>query len=183
MDRNDQTGVRGRVLIVGILGVAVLAASFAWWHQKSRGQKAIQYWGASSAYLIRNADCVWLCPLNRRKHAVEGSEQGDVSGSEKILMDGVEWDIAWRRDISRARGLIHARQALIEDASFDWDRETPSVDPVWHYLIEFQEGERAMRIVFDKEEHWIGAVDQGRPQRLNVGAGLRKFLKEQTRLD
>jgi len=82
---------RGQYAVLGMIGVAVLAAAFAWWWNYSRSQRPMALFGPEAAALIKNAPQV------------------------KLSFDNVA-----ETDISRARGLLNARTSLLNDASYDW---------------------------------------------------------------
>jgi len=85
---------RGQFVVLSMLGVAVLAASFAWWWNLQRGRRALEFYGPEAATLIRTAPKVELL---RDDEAV--------------------------RDISKAKGLLNARTSLLGDASYQWSSE------------------------------------------------------------
>lgn len=152
---------RGKLLIGGILAVAVLAATVAWWYQFHQGQRVLQLWGAESAYLIRLApDCTL-------------SELGSQAGRS--------------RELSGQPGFIHARQALIQDASYDWlgttalaQRTTDSAQ--WQYELVFREADRSTRLWLDLDNDWIHAPDRGVVADISpIADGLRTFIGEQLR--
>src|SRR3954469_7082023 len=93
-ERSKQGAPRGQFLVIAMLGVAVAAATFAWWWNFQRGRKALEFYGPAAATLIRTAP------------KVELSRDGEPV-----------------RDISKAKGLLNARTSLLGDASYQWNAE------------------------------------------------------------
>lgn len=92
----------GKLLILGIVALAVLMAGASWWYRYRATHRAAEFWGPRASQLIRDAPQVTLLDL-------ESGDQGMPV------------------DISKARGLIHLRYALLEDRSYEW-RDPKSSD-------------------------------------------------------
>ena len=87
-----------------------------------------------------------------------------------------------KRDISRARGAIHFRRSLLEDGSFDWERDTRGVRPQWDYLVRFEGDDGWATISFDLDENvaqlagWDNRLIALSPR---TAEGLKVFFAEQ----
>lgn len=92
-----------------------------------------------------------------------------------------------RRDISTAKGLVHLRRGLVEDANFIWSKppgaDQPLPDAAWDVAIAFQDdsGERgillAVALGSDTEPAQLTVL--GRPGRVGLGKmakGLRDWV-------
>jgi hypothetical protein len=99
------TASAGRTVVVGLLGVAVALAVFAVWFQWRQTRRCLAFYGAEAARLIQGAPRTELWKL-----AVDPAT-GRIVATE-------------RRDISSARGLVHVRRGLVEDANFAWGTVT-----------------------------------------------------------
>jgi hypothetical protein len=151
----------GKLVILGIVSAAIAAAVVAWWHQYQQGRRALEYWGAAGARLIRTAPEVELLQL-------AGAE--NAAATENVID---------RREITQARGLVHARQALISDPSFRWD-EKPLATPDWEYAIVFRDGRQEFTVLVSPKRAW--AAEEGkRAVRLSptFAQGLSTFFEEQ----
>lgn len=152
----------GKLLILIIVSVAVVAAGVAWAFQSHRGRRALSLWGSQNAYLIRKAPRV-----------------------ELLVASG---DPPQPIDISHARGLAHARQALIEDSSFVWsdvdpsDEADPGRQPDWECALRFVAADREFAVDFDLEGRWARAAGGGSRVRISekLAGGLQLFLGELT---
>ncbi len=172
---------RDRILIMLILAIAVAATVFAAWFRWSQGRRALEYWGADDARQIRFAmsvDLLWLdAPLANAK------KQADPSARDAITVDAVTWQVFQRRDITSARGLVHARQALIQDATYLWDDDTLGPEAAWTHALVFRSaGEDDVVLLFDFSEDAAGYVRElggVEKLRLTIPQGFKTFFAEQ----
>jgi len=156
----------GKNLILGVLVLGLAAAAAAWWFRYSTTHKATEYWGSQAAMLIRDASRVTL-----RSDAPSTDEEGTA-----------EADVA--RDISQAKGLLHLRNALLQDSSYDWTAQGPT-DANWAKSLVFERSEGAeprVVILFSPDFKWIGNGSTADPVKTAVAAsgsfaaGLEKFF-------
>jgi hypothetical protein len=159
----------GKLLILVILAAALGAAGLAWWHQYQQGRRALTYWGPEGAALIRTAPRVELLNLSL--------EPLPQSSGERVF----DRFVTRRQDISKARGLVHARQALISDASFEWG-EPASSDPNWTLALHFSDGGREIVVAFDLSRRMAQSTRNDTPVQVGstLAAGLQAFIAEQT---
>ena len=92
------SAISGKLVIVGILFVAFWAAAISWYFRYNATHRAVKFWGAETAVLIRDAQVVTV------SNSLWPSDPARVS----------------QVDISHAHGLQHLRSALLEDMNFDW---------------------------------------------------------------
>lgn len=90
----------GRRLVAGLvaLGIAAGITGIAW--QRGQTRRCLGFYGAEVARAITTAPHVEVW---------SGVRPGDRPGT---------WLAATRRDVSAARGLVHLRRGLVEDANF-----------------------------------------------------------------
>jgi hypothetical protein len=154
----------GQLVIVAILTAGVAAAGFAWWYQYHQGRRALAYWGAEGALLVRSAPRVELLVLDRTT-LIQDATHEDVF--DRAVIE--------RRDISNARGLIHARQALLADASF-LAEDTDATPPHWQYALRFRDEARELDVAFDLETGRLRS--SASDEVLRLGPTLKKGLKQ-----
>ncbi len=172
---------RGKLVTVGIVLVAVAAASTAWWYSSVRGKHALAFWGGPAAFLIRTSE--WT-ELWRFADAGDDAPASVVSGS--VGKSNVE-----RFDVSRAPGLVHLRQALISDASYDWTETLPDGAPNWQFALHFRDdpalsaedgrrpAQRSVTVLVDTVGGWVAHASRPNdPVRLKVAEGMRVFVKD-----
>ena len=162
------TGAR---IVGGMLALGVALAVFAVWYQWGQTRRCLGFYGSEAAHRIQVAPRVELWRLDPDGAAVR-PDSGDRC-----------------RDVSGARGLVHLRRGLVEDANFDWNG-SPSVE---------ESGSALALAFFDAADHSPDGTDPrtvvvvhlderggrlevaGRPGTLTLGriaAGLRKWLAD-----
>ncbi|MCI0492285.1 MAG: hypothetical protein L0Z07_05050 [Planctomycetes bacterium] len=115
-------GNSGKLLILAMVVVGLLAAGASWWFRYSATHQAARFWGPEAVRLIRDAPRVELVRLPPNGGA------GDRQAAAAL-----------RRDVSAAPGMTHLRNALLEDRSFLWPPEQRNQDPVWRWAIRFHQ--------------------------------------------
>jgi hypothetical protein len=166
---------RGKLLIVFIFGTALVLSIFAWSFQFLRGRRVLELYGADAARLIRvDADRVELLLLGE-------PQSGDADGDLPLIkIDAQQLPITDTIDISKARGLIHARQALIEDSSYEWHRPPGDCTPHWAYALRFSHDDRRATAAFDVGCRRLRLAETGAaaPLAKHFVAGMQTFVNE-----
>jgi hypothetical protein len=151
---------RGKLIILVMVGAGVAAASVAVWYQYQLTRRPLALWGSAVANLIKSAERMELHRL---------TPEAESAGAEK-------------REISRARGVIHFRRSLLEDGGFQWDRDTRGVRPQWDYLVRFEGDDGWATISFDLDENvaqLAGWNDRLVALSPRTAEGLKTFFAEQ----
>ncbi|RCS53931.1 hypothetical protein DTL42_01845 [Bremerella cremea] len=137
-----------------MIAIAIIAATITIsWHW-SQSRFAVGYWGGDNATRIRAAEVVQLVDLAKE---------------------------AENQDISGAKGLVHFRQALIEDASFAGTVPLAEAEPLWQGEVIFvDEGtQTSTSVLFDLEKGLVGLPDRDEVLKAKpIADGLRKFFAE-----
>ncbi|NBV44203.1 MAG: hypothetical protein EBR86_00820, partial [Planctomycetia bacterium] len=121
---------RGRRLVVGLVTLGVVAAcvGIAW--QRGQTRACLAFYGPEVARAITTARRVEL--WSRVRPAPQSAEHPEAVGPLRLRA-------AERLDVSDARGLVHLRRGLVEDANFR--PEGPAVaEPAegeWSYALVF----------------------------------------------
>lgn len=163
------TGIR---LVFGLVILGISLASFAIWFQWHQTRRCLELYGSSVARRIQTAPRVELWePLAGH---VFGSTAGE---GEQAPRSGA----ALRFDVSRARGLVHLRRGLVEDANFDWAKRDAS--GLWDAALAFydrsDDAEPAALLAFDFDSAGgtLTLVGGGEPVGLGrLEKGLRAWL-------
>jgi len=156
---------RGRSLVVGLvlLGLAGATARIA--YQRLQTGRCLEFYGPEVARLVNTAPRVELLRL------APGGSPARLVAREV-------------RDVTLARGLVHLRRGLVEDANFAWrERGTAGrlADDAWDLAFVFSDpGARGGRatLVIDLDDGGSLAV-VGRPGRVQLGRiapGLKKWI-------
>jgi hypothetical protein len=152
--------VSGKLVIISILTLALAAAGISWWFRYTTTHRAVRFWGPGTARLIRDAPIVEFCEYGR-----------EANDDYQKLVN--------RRDISNSPGLIHLRNALLEDRSFKWPAEYGRPGS-WGWALVFRDpsGNAATlnftsdwRYVDSTEGEYIVACEP-------ISSGLEKFVDE-----
>ena len=58
--------IQGKLVIIGIFGVAIAMSIYAWWHNIHTGNQVIEFFGIENATRLRHADSIDLLILDKR---------------------------------------------------------------------------------------------------------------------
>lgn len=148
-DRVSSPVVRGQVVVVVMIGVAIIAGIFAWYWNYNRGRRALAFFGAQGATLIRLAPRVEL---------LRPDDRGEL-------------------DLSHSPGLINARAALLSDASYEWSEQNPIWKSAIS-TVRFSDRRRSLEVSFDFENRTIKSSSTGRTAKLKqkTAEGWQNYL-------
>jgi hypothetical protein len=164
----------GKLAVIGILLVAVGLAGFAWWWNWQRTQRCREFYGGEGAHLIRTATQVEGLTLSRDLSGTQPSEELQV-GPDLLR-------VASSKELGNASGFIHARTALLDDNSYQWDnRTTGDSPPLIPYAVRFRDGKRRLTLAFDFGSRSVHVVETHHEAVLapKIAAGWESFLKRQ----
>jgi hypothetical protein len=162
---------RSQWTIVGIFGLSLAAAffGFVWRYWETR--QALEFWGTEAAQLIVGADQVEVLRL----------EPHDETDGGEVLKHGKEsYLVVGRRDIAKAGGITHARNALTSDKSFLWKQ--PVADgPIWSFAIRFRDGERRATVLVDPAGQQVCLAGDSTIATINekIAKAFNIFFREQ----
>jgi len=164
----------GKWVIVGIVGLAILAAAFSWSYRRRAMRRSMAFWGTEAASLIAHGPRVQALRLNPSDATAASDDQ------ERIPFDSRRFAVIQRRDMSRARGLTHLRQSLLEDASFDFRSAKRAIQPKWEYAIRFGRGSRTATVLVSLADKRLALVGHERTLSMApIAAGVAIVLTEQ----
>jgi hypothetical protein len=164
---------RGKWVIAVIFGLAVAMAFFAWNFQRLRGQRVLTYYGDQVAYLMRMAPQADLWEFESHLENAQ-IERLAVSLTRRDLPTN-----ARHLSLSSKPGWTHARQALIEDRSYDWHRP-PAAVAHWTHLLQFRQGRQHAFLLLDLQQGLVREIHRDASLVLNpkIAAGFRQYLRE-----
>lgn len=147
---------RGKIAVLSMFALAILAATFALWFRIRGSERCLNFYGSEAAALIRTAPTVEILEV-------------DPPGDGTIVR---------RIDISHAPGLINARTALLDDASFLWSAPPPPAATTAPRQIRFASGEHEVRVRFDSQQHSLEVLPSGKTAVLDekTSTGWQQFL-------
>jgi len=163
---------RGTLTILAIITLGVSMASVAVWYHHRSGQKCLEIWGIEGANLIRHAKQIEALRLGPRDTTTSNESAEPI---ETLTFGDREVAVLGRLDISQARGLLHARHALIVDHNFDPEQQSASLTPSWQYALRFHDGDREVLLAFDPDHDYVRLYPIDRGQGLR-GATMRAVV-------
>lgn len=165
---------RGQLTIVGILGLALVAAGLAVWWRHSQTRKTLEFMGPTTARLIVSADKVELLQLE------QVDAQLETSGREFFRIDGMPYQVVQTKDVSKAPGFLNARHALTMDRSYRWQDDRDTCEPVWQTAMRFSDERNEETILFCFRSKTVRRL--GDPETVaipRIAASLQKVMDEQ----
>jgi len=160
----------GKVAVAGIVTVALALAGFSWLWNWQRTQRTRELYGGEGADLVRRAEQVEGLVLS-------GFYDGEPV--DQIAVGPHAFEVVGRKDLSKTKGLVHARTALLDDHSYDWDDlTTGDCQPRMEYAVRFSRGGEQMTLVFDFgcRGVWIVESQQHATLAPKIAAGWQSFL-------
>jgi hypothetical protein len=157
-------GVSGKLVIVGILTVAVVAAGVSWWFRFHATHNAAGFWGPETARLISDSTSVKLMHIDRN--------------AEGLITTSVT------RDVSHSPGITHLRTALLEDRNFVWPASSaePAVPSAWCLIFVGDSPDENARVAFTPDlnyaVHLVAPLDVRSISCAPISAGLLELFTE-----
>jgi hypothetical protein len=166
----------GKLVILGILSVAVAAAGTAWWFRYNATRRAAIFWGSAESQLIRDASRVDLCILGAAKVQMDAFAPFELESGEDVY-------VSRQFEISSAGGLSHLRNALLEDRSYVWPSQALDLEPDWKWMLAFRDETRGRRIfiLFTSDCSQMAQLGHDLSKVLTstpIAAGLREVFAE-----
>ncbi|MEX2113919.1 MAG: hypothetical protein WD845_12085 [Pirellulales bacterium] len=169
---------RGKLVIIAIVGVGLLAASLSVLYHRQSGRQVLELWGTETALLVARAQEVRVLEL--RSADAAAPLDGDTP-IQRLGIGGRFYLVAKAKDAAEARGLSNIRRAMVLDASYDWNAAGETNVPTWQYAMEFSEAGHHAMVLFDFESRRVGSTVNGQTAPLQpvAAADWRVFFAEQ----
>jgi hypothetical protein len=165
----------GKLVTILLVGIALAMASYAWWFQFSRGQRALAYWQGANAAVIRHGEAADLLVLQSPDDA------GNDEAVPTLSIDGREYRVTKRVTLDQAPGFVHARHALIDDGSYQWEKE-PQGELTWSHALVFEnKAKQRVTVVIALPGGFLRTQQGERPLAMSkiLQSGLGTFFQEQ----
>ena len=161
---------RGKLAVGAMLLSGVLLAAFALWWNVTSGSRTLEFWGTDAGRRIiderATVELLWLRPAS--------------GGSQERTLDigSQPYAIVATADVTGARGLVHARHSLLEDASYAWT-EHGADQARYELAVRFRNDAGTTTAAFDFTRPQIAHVESGRNQRAaaKIVAGWKQFAQ------
>ena len=150
----EETGFSGKLLIIGILTVAFVAAGGSWMFRYSSTHQAAKFWGAETARLIRDAPTVTFATFTE---PVSGQAEKSDSAADHNFAAAPQVT----RDVTEAHGLVHLRNALLESHSFNWPSQPASPTTHWKHALVFTDSAtgHSVCVLFSPESKLVASLE------------------------
>ena len=169
------------MLVIGLLALGLLAAGIGVWFQWQQTRRCLAFYGTRATEQISKSPFVELWQL---KPLSGGRHTGRL---EAVLVE----------DITEAKGLVHLRRGLVEDANFQWvegnTERAPLEDAAWDLALVFfdskqrNESERTVVVIdFGENSQKANLTVVGRPGRValgKMGKGLKTWVESTAKWD
>jgi hypothetical protein len=169
------------MLVIGLLILGLLAAGVGVWFQWQQTRRCLAFYGTRATEQISKSPFVELWQL---KPLAGGRHTGRL---EAIRVE----------DITEAKGLVHLRRGLVEDANFQWvegnTERAPLADAAWDLALVFfdskqrNESERTVVVIdFGENSQKANLTVVGRPGRValgKMGKGLKTWVESTAKWD
>jgi hypothetical protein len=159
----------GSKVVLGIFGLAILAAALSWWYRFETAHESTKFWGPHFALLIVEPSEVTAFTLKK--------VDDETDGSFPILSDKY-----LRTDTTKltdARGMIHLRHSIVNDGNYLWDKPVEAGE--WRYGLQFEGDDRSATVLFNEDFTVLGRLNRrGDDLRLvdctSMAETLRKYF-------
>jgi hypothetical protein len=180
---------RGKLVIVGIVAVALGAALFSMWYHHQHARRAREFWGTSMAVLIARApqvDALQLAAAEVADNQVPADDPVPADDSEPhtvlpIAFGGRAWSVVAAKESLQAAGMSNIRRALVIDTTFDWAEPQGASHPKWQYALEFTDDEHWATVLFDFDTRQVALAGSQKTALLDPAANtdMQEFFNEQ----
>ncbi len=169
--------VPGSILVIGLLALGVFAAGVGVWWQWQQTRRCLAFYGIRTSERISKAPRVELW---RFKRPSDSRHTGHLSVNRV-------------QDITEAKGLVHLRRGLVEDANFKWFERGrselgPLPDAAWDVALVFYDTNNpdstrrraVIAIDFGENPKEANLTVVGSPGRIPLGKmakGLRTWVE------
>ena len=162
---SSQSTRQSKWLIGAIVLVGCTLAAFSWWFRFAATHRAAEFWGGANFRLIRDAAIV------------EAYVPADDHDPSRLAAGAAQ------RDVSHAPGMMHLRNALLEDRSYIWVKGQLPPPADWNYGLRFADEEREVLIEFSADARQLRYIPAGARRRSEIScapisAGLKKVFGE-----
>ncbi len=161
---------QGRVIILGMLFLGCAVGGLSVWLHHEMSRRPLGWWSSDARELIQTAPRVDALRL----------AAPPATGEDVLTIGSERYAVVSRiQNLQDVDGMSHLRDALLEDANFDWTATPPAKPPQWQYGLELRDGGRRLTVVFDFNAGALGSTDSDRTLKIaKVAQGWQEFFAE-----
>jgi hypothetical protein len=158
----------GTKLVLGIFGLAVAAGVLSWWYRYEAAHRSTSFWGPHFAELI-------VRPSQITAFGLEEISPPESSDESFPILDKTYYPTN-RKDVTKAAGMVHLRNAILTDGNYRWDREVNTDD--WRWCLQFAGDGRKAKVLFTEDFTILGRLDQSGAVRVVDCQPMAETLRE-----
>ena len=161
---------RGALAIGVMVLIGVVLASISVWYHAQEGRLCLNFWGVAEANLIRHSPGIEVWRIEEFEvPMVDENSKSPPPSAVTIKIDDAVYKVARRRTIDEARGLVHARHALIVDANFEWEASEPGATdrPLrWTHALRFHDDNNSIVVLLSEHHSFVRSLSKSATARL-----------------
>jgi hypothetical protein len=138
----------GSKVVLGIFGLAFVAAGLSWWYRFETAHESTIFWGPQFALLIVEPSEVTAFTLSKTDEETEGSY---LILADKYLRTDT-------KKLTDARGMIHLRHSIVNDGNYLWDKPVEAGE--WRYGLQFEGDDRSATVLFNDGFTVLGRLNR-----------------------
>jgi hypothetical protein len=138
----------GSKVVLGIFGLAFVAAVLSWWYRFETAHESTTFWGPQFAVLIVEPSEVTAFTLKKTDDETEGAYP---ILSDKYLRTDT-------KKLTDARGMIHLRHSIVNDGNYLWDNSVTADE--WRYGLQFEDDDRSATVLFNDGFTVLGRLNR-----------------------
>lgn len=169
---------RGKLLILVMIAAGVIAGGLKIWQQHRHMDLVLENLTPPVVRLIAEAPQVELLKVKLVR------ETDPPPNGETLKIEGNQYEIVDRHDVTTAKGLADVRDRLVDNASYNaWKVKLEPGPKFWQYVLVFTEGQQHARLAFEITDNGVTLVkllDDGPYFIANpISHGLQTFFAAQ----
>ena len=145
----------GSKLVLGIFGLALMAAALSWWYRYESAHRSTSFWGPHFAELIARPSDVTAFGLRKE---TDGETSND---SFPILAK--TYSRSEPKDLTKAPGMVHLRHSILTDGNYNWDKPVQDLSPEgddWRWCLQFTDGGVTATLLFNEDFTILGRLNR-----------------------
>jgi len=146
----------GTKLVVGLAGLALAAGLASWSYQYEATHQSTRFWGRKASSLIARPSEV---EFFRLELADAGADAGEDSSLKLDL--GRPYLGRQTRKLTKERGMVHFRHALMTDGNYEWSSQPEPSEINWRWCLRFHDEQFQALVVLAEDLATIGLVEEG----------------------
>lgn len=153
----------GTKLVLGLACLALVAGVASWSYQYGATHQSTRFWGNEASSLIARPSEVEFYRLELADSAEDSGETDRLS-----LKLGKPYVGIQTRVLTKERGMVHCRHALMTDRNYEWTSQPEPNEVDWRWGMRFHDGQTVAMVVLAKDLATIGLVDQSRSPQVRT---------------